>query len=172
MSPETETISELLVIIDAIQLFKQDITPENQEELIDKYVALIDPNGFGSPFGDPNKDQLSKIYEGGEMIWTIKTLREYAEEEEDIEGEESYKAFLEAMEQEIDPESKSYFKEGNPIYVNGRNQIIGNVVTDHKMKNGNTEGYVLRFHITKGDEFKFSMTIDPKLQIRKKEIGN
>jgi len=98
----------------------------------------------------------------------LKEYEEGEEKKEDLEGDTDYKAFLELMEQEIGSENKGYFKEGNPIYENGKNQIVGHVVTDNSVKNGDSERYILRFHITKGDEFKFSMTIDPKLQIKKK----
>lgn len=166
MSTTSEKTSELQIIVDAINLFQQDITHDNQEEMIDKYVELVNPNGKGSPFGSPNKDQETDIYEGGEMTWSISTL---GKDEDAKEGEASYLAYLECMEQEIAPgKSKGFFAEGNPINVNEKNQIVGHVLTDDTIKDGASEKYVLRFHITKGEEFKFPMTIDPKLLIKKK----
>ncbi|WP_323788907.1 hypothetical protein [Psychroserpens sp.] len=166
MKTETEKKSELQIVVDAAQLFEKEITQENQEELINKYVELIDPNGTGSPFGAPNKDQETVIYEGSEMTWSITTLKP---DEKDIDGVGNYLSFLESMVQEVNPEeSKGFFKEGLKIDVNGKNQIVGHVLTDDSVKDGDHERYILRFHITKGDLFKDSMTIDPKLLIKKK----
>jgi len=169
MTIEKPKNSALIIVVDAIELFQQKITHENQEQIINKYVALMDPDGFGSPFGESNKDQMTVIYEGGEMVWSITTLVEHEGLEE---GGTDYKVVLESMVQEIDPKkSKGFFKEGIQINVDGKNQIIGHVETDHTVKNDDVERYILRFHMLKGDEVKDSMTIDPKLQIRKKGIG-
>lgn len=169
MNIEKPKNSTLVVVVDAIQLFQQDITPQNQEEIINKYVALMDPEGFGSPFGEPNKSQVTEINEGAEMVWTITTLVEH----EGIgEGESDYDVVLESMVQEINPEkSNGFFKEGIKINANPKNQIIGHVETDQSVKNGDEERYLLCFHMMKGDLVKDTMIIDPKLQIRKKEPG-
>lgn len=170
MDFENAKHSTLVIVVDATQLFLQKITQQNQEQIINKYVALMDPNGFGSPFGQPNKDQTTVIYEGGEMLWSITTLVEY---EGDIAGKSNYKVILENMVQEVDSKnSKGFFKEGIKIDVNKNNQILGHVETDHSVKDKAEERYFIRFHMLQGDEIKYTMTIDPKLQIRKKKIGH
>ena len=170
MNLDTAKNSTLVIVVDAVQLFLQNITPQNQEQIINKYVALMDPNGFGSPFGQPNKDQLTEIYEGGVMLWSITTLVEY---QGILEGGSDYKVILEDMAQEVDSQnSKGFFKEGIKIHVDGKNQILGHVETDHSVKDKTEERYIIQFHMLKGDEIKYTMTIDPKLQIRKKKIGH
>lgn len=164
MNSKNKPTSQLEIVVDALQLFEHEITRENQEELIDKYVALKDPNGFGSPFGDPNKNQETVIYEGYDMQWSIRVLND------DPENDLGYVAHLSEMIQKIPAGDKGFFDQGNPISVNDEGNIVGNVRKDDAIKNDAVEHYTLTFYISKGDEMKDVMAIDPKLLIKKKKI--
>lgn len=50
------------------------LTPNELEKLIDEYVELVNPNGLGSPFKQPNKNQTTEVYKGKTMLWSINTL--------------------------------------------------------------------------------------------------
>ena len=150
MNAENQKISSLNIVVKAEQLFKEKLTPETQEKIIDKYTSLTDGNGFGSPFGSNNKKQLTVIYEASEMVWSISLS--------DNEGDKGYEVVLDSIDQGKSGFFTKISKEDG--------KIVGQVTTNPDF-DGKEENYTIKFHVTKGKESTPILPIDPKLQIRK-----
>lgn len=151
MNAENPIISSLNIVVKAEQLFKEKLTPETQEKIIDKYTSLTDGNGFGSPFGSNNKKQLTVIYEASEMVWSIALS--------DKVGDKGYEVVLDS----IDQGKSGFFTKISK--VDGK--IVGQVTTNPDFDR-KEENYTIKFHIAKGKESTPILPIDPKLQIRRR----
>ena len=151
MNAEIPKTSSLNIIVKAEQLFKENFTPETQEQIIDEYTAFVDGNGLGSPFGSSKKNQLTVIYEASEMIWSISVSEE--------EGDKDYEVVLDS----IDQGRSGFFTKISKI----DGKIVGRV-TENPEFNDKEESYTIKFHIVKDGESTIVLPIDPKLQVRKR----
>ncbi len=160
MDNEEKPKSSLVIVVMADKLFnaiEKGMPPEKLEALIDECTALDNPNGLGSTFREPNKNQTTDVYKGDRMEWSISTLYE-----EDEKIHQEYKVELKSVKQDIKPGTTGFFTK-NPLYP--EDGIIEGIVTGIRVSDGQEESYTIYFSITKDKETKGPLPIDPRLKI-------
>lgn len=128
---------------------------------IDPNTALIDDEGFGSTFGQNNRNFKTEVELGSKVTWTIETA-------EPKGADKNYDVILSAITPK--PNSKTQNLFGKPELKPGKNkkQIEGTVVFGSLTGDSEEEVYNIYFGISnnKGKSYDY-FPLDPKLQMRR-----
>ena len=145
--------TKLTVVVEASKLYGLPPTEPN----VDLYTALEGDDGFGSDFGDRNKNFETKVFLNYKMSWDIKTS--------DKNGvDRGYSVGLYSVYHNPVSGNPNFFNSTEILSKNNGNTVEATVVNAPILP-GMDENYTIYFWVKYGNGLPTYFPLDPKLKI-------